>query len=493
MLAPTESEGQLPHVRSPVPVLVRVLPQPSSEEPRQWAIGAGLEIGRDVEAGRGIRITDDGKLSKRHAVIAIRDEHVHIHDRGSKNHTYVNGRQVADAMLRDGDVVRTGGTLFVLRYRSVPEPDAAATDTEITSRLLGHSTAIRKVRREIAQIARASAPVLLIAPTGAGKELAAEAVHGQSGRKRDALVRVNCAGIASTLSESELFGHDRDAFSGARRSHKGFFAQADGGTLFLDEIGDMPAELQPKLLRVLQPIAQQPASPQGGRTPCLVRFRPVGSEQDVEADVRIIAATNVDMAQAVASGGFRADLYQRLQALVVRLPTLVDRREDILWLLHHYANLGRPATEWRTVTARLGELLLLYCWPGNVRELIAVTQRLLVREPSRLVLDLDVLPNEELQRFQQAAPPAFADAADEQHNDSESRPLITRELLERLVSENQGNITKIARALSRSPRQIRRRLEEFGLLPKAADQIDEARPSVARAQPLSQSDPRKRG
>ncbi len=228
---------------------------------------------------------------------------------------------------------------FVLRYQVTEGRDAEPGSTAISSRLLGHSTTMRRVRRELSQVARSSAPVLLIAPTGSGKELAAEAIHEQSGRRKDALVRVNCAGITSTLSESELFGHERDAFSGARRTHKGFFAQADGGTLFLDEVGDMPSELQPKLLRVLQPI-QPPTMGGDGKTPYRIRIRPVGGEQDVELDVRIIAATNVDMARSVSDGGFRADLYQRLQSLVVRLPSLSERREDILWLLHHYLNGG---------------------------------------------------------------------------------------------------------------------------------------------------------
>lgn len=464
ILVDTESEGRLARVSRPVPVLVQVLPQDSETEPRQWSVSDTIEIGRGVDAERGICFVDDKRLSKKHALIELRNQQVTVRDLGSKNHTFVNGKQVETSALRDGDILRTGGALFVLRYQVTDGRDAEPGSTAISSRLLGHSTTMRRVRRELSQVARSGAPVLLIAPTGSGKELAAEAIHDQSGRRKDALVRVNCAGITSTLSESELFGHERDAFSGARRTHKGFFAQADGGTLFLDEVGDMPPDLQPKLLRVLQPI-QPPPMGGDGRTPYRIRIRPVGGEQDVELDVRIIAATNVDMAQSVSDGGFRADLYQRLQSLIVRLPPLSERREDILWLLHHYLNNGTgPSKTWRSVTARLGELLVLYSWPGNVRELIAMTQRLTVFSAGAALLDLDALPHDVLAQIQQTARPA-----ESSDGDASTPQRITRELLERLLAENQGNISKIARLLTRSPRQIRRRLQEFGLLKGTVD------------------------
>ena len=212
--------------------------------------------------------------------------------------------------------------------------------------MLGSSAAMAAVRERIARVAPSDVPVLVTGESGTGKELAARAIHGASPRKAGPLVVVNCAAIPPALVESELFGHVRGAFTDARADRAGLFAAAHGGTLFLDEIGDLPLEVQPKLLRALQERA----------------IRPVGAAAEQPVDVRVIAATHRDLDAMVAGGRFREDLYYRVHVLHVQLPALRDRAGDVLELARHFA---RGAAIARDAEA----LLAAHAWPGNVREL----------------------------------------------------------------------------------------------------------------------------
>ncbi|GAA0842128.1 sigma-54 dependent transcriptional regulator [Marinobacter szutsaonensis] len=227
--------------------------------------------------------------------------------------------------------------------------------------LLGESRAMDRLRTEIRQVARSHAAVLINGESGTGKELVARAIHRQSDRKDMPFVAVNCAGIPAELMESEFFGHEAGAFTGARQARKGLFAEADGGTLLLDEIGEMPMALQAKLLRVLQ---------EG-------RIKPVGADQEEPVDVRILAATHVDLHRAVAEGGFREDLYYRLETLAISVPPLRERGDDIDLLAMHFLRdaarrQGRGFMKLSEVTSRL---LMDYPFPGNVRELASAMER----------------------------------------------------------------------------------------------------------------------
>lgn len=227
--------------------------------------------------------------------------------------------------------------------------------------LLGDSAVMDQLRKEIRQVARSHAAVLINGESGTGKELVARAVHQQSERRAMPFVAVNCAGIPTELMESEFFGHEAGAFTGARHARKGLFAEANGGTLLLDEIGEMPLSLQAKLLRVLQ---------EG-------RIKPVGADQEEPVDVRILAATHVDLQKAVADGGFREDLYYRLETLAVRVPPLRDRADDVDLLAMHFLRdaarrQGRGFLKLSEVASRL---LLDYPFPGNVRELASAMER----------------------------------------------------------------------------------------------------------------------
>jgi len=247
--------------------------------------------------------------------------------------------------------------------------------------ILGNSPELLKLLDRVESAAPTDANILIIGETGSGKELIARAIHRRSVRKNGPLVTVNCGAIPSGLVESELFGHVKGAFTSASERRIGRFELANNGTLFLDEVGELPLETQVKLLRVLQ---EQ-------------EFEPVGSNRTVKVNVRIIAATNRDLEKAVQSGGFRSDLYYRLNVIPLRVPALRDRRSDIpqivMAFLEQSAN--RMGKSIQSVSQETMRLLVDYSWPGNVRELQKIIERgVVLSRGSILKLGADLLPIE---------------------------------------------------------------------------------------------------
>ena len=245
--------------------------------------------------------------------------------------------------------------------------------------LLGVSSPMKTLKERIAAVASSDATLLLIGESGSGKELVARAVHALSERHRGPFVAVNCAAIPEHLLESELFGHEKGAFTGAAQKRRGLFAEADGGTLFLDEIGDMLPALQSKLLRALQDKT----------------VRPVGGRDEIAVDLRLISATNQDLARLVEDKRFREDLYYRLAVIPIEVPSLRERADDIPLLARHFAEqaaqklgkhiegLSREATSW----------LAAQRWPGNVRQLANVMERAVTLAPQPLIGVDDVRPS----------------------------------------------------------------------------------------------------
>jgi transcriptional regulator with GAF, ATPase, and Fis domain len=233
--------------------------------------------------------------------------------------------------------------------------------------IVGRSPALQALLVQVTQVAPAPTPVLLLGETGTGKELLAHAIHDRSPRRDRALVKVNCAALPPTLIESELFGHEKGAFTGATATRPGRFELADGGTLFLDEIAELPLELQPKLLRVLQDGA----------------FERVGGARTLKVDVRVVAATNRDLVRAMGEGRFREDLYYRVATFPIHVPPLRDRREDIPLLVWSIIECRQVALGRRidTIPKRVMDALAHYDWPGNVRELQNVIERALILSP----------------------------------------------------------------------------------------------------------------
>lgn len=230
--------------------------------------------------------------------------------------------------------------------------------------MIGESAALQHIRDIIAKVAPTDARVLVTGANGSGKELVARNLHQQSERSMMPYIEVNCAAIPSELIESELFGHEKGSFTSAVKQHKGKFEQADGGTLFLDEIGDMSLAAQAKVLRVLQEK----------------KLSRVGSDKDIEVDVRVIAATNKNLKEEIEKGNFREDLYHRLSVILIKVPSLDERKEDIPLLINYFveqicAESGKPVREFSPeAVAALQEK----SWPGNIRELRNVVERLLI-------------------------------------------------------------------------------------------------------------------
>ncbi|MYN19606.1 sigma-54-dependent Fis family transcriptional regulator [Rugamonas sp. FT107W] len=256
--------------------------------------------------------------------------------------------------------------------RAPPAPRHGKQEAALT----GQSAAIARLRRQIGKVANASAPVLIWGESGSGKELAAQAVHAHSPRRDGPFVPINCGAIPASLIQSELFGYERGAFTGAAREKRGLIETAQGGSIFLDEIGDLPMELQANLLRFLQEKT----------------IYRLGSTRSIAVDVRVIAASHVNLAQAVERGAFREDLYYRLAVLALDVPPLRERREDLLPLAEHFFNTyaSERAPHVKGFSGRAAQAMRDYDWPGNVRELLNRVRRAMVMAEGRLILPQDL-------------------------------------------------------------------------------------------------------
>jgi DNA-binding NtrC family response regulator len=315
--------------------------------------------------------------------------------------------------------------------------------------LLGGSRALGEVRLLIERVAPTPATVLITGESGTGKELVARSLHGLSPRARGPFIKVNCAAIPEPLLESELFGYERGAFTGAGRRKPGRFELADGGTLFLDEIGELPLPEQPKLLRALQES----------------RFYRVGGTEIVQVDVRIVAATNRDLREGVATGRFREDLFYRLNVVPIPIPPLRERPEDVVELSEHFlrraaARHGRPIQGFDPAT--LGALTT-HRWPGNIRELENAIERAVLLCASTTLLPSDLPPE-----IVSVAEPGLEEAPASLRDRVRS---ATRRLeqgaIEDALRETGGNVTQAAQRLGLSRRGLQLKLRELGIEPRA--------------------------
>lgn len=306
--------------------------------------------------------------------------------------------------------------------------------------IVGSSRAMERVLDTVRRVADTEATVLLTGESGTGKELVARAIHSLSSRKSAPFIPINCAAIPRDLLESELFGHVKGAFTGAIKDRPGKFQLADGGTLFLDEVGELPLELQPKLLRALQERIVEP----------------LGGGKAQKLDVRVVAATNLNMEEALEKGSFREDLYYRLSVIPVHLPALRERKDDIPLLLRFFAaKLGSPDL---TFDRQALDQLVAYSWPGNVRELENTVERLLILCRSDRIT-LEDLP-EKIQRDRKRCNTAMIQLPEEGY------PLeqLEREIVVEALNRNQWNQTAAARFL-RTPRHILiYRMEKYGIV-----------------------------
>lgn len=336
--------------------------------------------------------------------------------------------------------------------------------------IVGRSTRMQQVFSMINTVAPTDATILIRGETGTGKELIATAVHNLSKRQNGPLIKLNCAAISETLLESELFGHEKGAFTDAREMRKGRFELADGGTLFLDEIGDITPALQVKLLRILQ---EQ-------------EFERVGGTKTIKTNVRLVAATNRNLEEMVRKGEFREDLFYRLNVIPINLPPLRERYEDVKLLIEHY--LHKFMKEHRKnmhVSKPAMELLLDYPWPGNIRELQNTMERLVLICPDGEVMPemlAHVLPFNYQKLYMQNEPtpppmpysapaPTPAPMAEVPHSETNATGPMTKKTLQELEKESiiqalidsHGVQTKAARALGMTARQIGYKIKQYGI------------------------------
>jgi DNA-binding NtrC family response regulator len=296
-------------------------------------------------------IVGDPTVSSRHCALTGSCAGVFIEDLGSRNGTYVGTARIREACGSVGTVVTIGRTTLVI---SAAEPPEIGDPGDPLPGIVGASLAMRRLAEQVRRLAGHALPVLIAGESGTGKELVARALHAEGPRRSRAFVAINVTALPRELVESELFGHERGAFTGAHARREGAFAEADGGTLFLDEIGDLPLEAQPKLLRALDGYEVRRVGAAGGGQ---------------RADVRVVAATHARLDQRVSRGDFRRDLFHRLECLVITVPPLRERRGDIGVLARELLRQLAREMGPRTLTPAALARLSAYDWPGNVREL----------------------------------------------------------------------------------------------------------------------------
>ncbi len=323
--------------------------------------------------------------------------------------------------------------------------------------LVGRSSSLEQVFGVIEKVADTPSTVLLSGESGTGKELVARALHAHSGRKDGPFIAINCAAIPKTLIESELFGYDRGAFTGAVTAKPGRFELADKGTLFLDEIGEVPVDMQVKLLRVLQESS----------------FERVGGIKTLKVDVRLVAATNRDLGKEVQAGNFREDLFYRLNVVPLVLPPLRDRREDIPLLVSHFLTRfnERLKKNVTSIAPEALERLVDHAWPGNIRELENVLERSILFADGPILTSVDLpAPQAREGTTAVAAPdpqpdPERASTPAESLKDLVRRETerVERDLIRQALDETDGNVTQAARRLKISRKSLQTKMKEFGL------------------------------
>jgi len=344
----------------------------------------------------------------------------------------------------------------------------AELDSEGSDVLVGRSPKMLEVYKQIGRVAAQDVTVLICGESGSGKELIARALYQHSHRNRACFMAVNCAALTDTLLESELFGHEKGAFTGADRRHIGRFEQCNGGTIFLDEVGDMSPATQSKVLRLLQ---EQ-------------KFERVGGHETISVDVRLISATNRDLVQMIENNEFRLDLFHRLNGFEIQLPPLREREGDLKLLLDHFlkrfnAQLGKNITG---ISPEALQLLENYSWPGNIRELQGAVRRAMLMATGPTIVP-ELLPKEIVENLP-ASPgmrrnsvvgaddllavdlAAFVDerlAADSDNLYQESLHMLERYLLTRVLRETQGNQSKAARRLGITRGSLRNKMRDLGI------------------------------
>jgi transcriptional regulator with GAF, ATPase, and Fis domain len=414
---------------------------------------APLRIGTSPE--NDLVLADD-TVSRRHAEIEPTPTGVRIRDMGSTNGVMVGGMRIYDAVMPGELRLQVGETeLTVTPLRDTVAREQAQDDS--FGDAIGKSARMRELFADLERIAPSDATVLIEGETGTGKDIVAESVHRFSPRADGPFVVFDCGAVATSLAESELFGHERGAFTGAVASHSGVFQQAHGGTLFLDEIGELPKDLQPKLLRVLEKRV----------------IKRVGGTTSVAVDVRVIAATNRNLRVEVQRGNFREDLYFRLATAHVVVPPLRDRMDDLEALVAHFLSLEAPPRSLDDVPEAVWEMFRAHRWPGNVRELRNAVKRLMLT-PDRPLRDAGSRPS--------TPPRADALGADSPSQQPlmplrvarrEASDTFERAYLENVLTRTGSNVTRAAAIAEVSRQMMQKLMRKHGVVSRGAADVSD--------------------
>lgn len=391
-------------------------------------------------------VLSDKSVSRHHSTITVTPHGFLLRDLGSTNGTKLGDYRVDAAYLKPGARIQVGLTTLVFEQAPGEIREPLSPESR-HGNIVGISASMRRVLALLPRIAASESTVLLEGETGTGKGLVAEAIHGASRRAKNPLIVVDCGSIPPTLIESELFGHEKGAFTGAHLGRAGAFEAAEGGTVFLDEIAELPLELQPRLLRALEE-----------RT-----TRRIGSTTAVRRDVRVVAATNRDLRQEVNRGAFRSDLFFRLNTVTLRIPPLRERPEDIPLLVAHFYE-QFASGEAASAPAELIDALARRSWPGNVRELRNAVERAV------LFADCEFAPDE---------PASESTHAEALPNEDYTVPFRTakeqvitrweRRYLEGLMARSKGNVSGAARTARMDRNHLRDLLRRHCLVGSEAE------------------------
>ncbi|MBL8949905.1 MAG: sigma 54-interacting transcriptional regulator [Myxococcaceae bacterium] len=414
--------------------------QPKAGAPSTWrSTGATCAIGSHPSNDL---VLEAPQVSRFHCELRLTPRGLLLKDLGSSNGTLLDGVSVIEAWVRPGSRLVIGSVTLEVQLIG-RENTIATSERETFGALAGSSAAMRSIFAQLERAAASDITVLIQGETGTGKEETAAALHAHSARAAKPFVVIDCSALPATLLESELFGHERGAFTGAHATRAGAFEEADGGTVFLDEVGELPLELQPKLLRVLE--ARE--------------FRPLGAQAPRTTDVRVIAATNRDLRKEINEGRFRADLYFRIAVLRVTMPPLRTHPEDLPIIARKLLQglAAQPAQIEALLTPAFLSSLRAATWPGNVRELRNHLERCLLFSAG--------LPLEEA--APPAAPPSSVDAR---------RPLeverrrhveaFEREYVRALLEAHSGNVNAAAQAAGVDRAYLYRLIKKLSLKPQ---------------------------
>ncbi len=439
-------------------------------------------------------VLGDDTVSRYPCRIAQEDNGYVLFDQRSTNGTFINKVRIREAFLKPGSVISVGQSQLRFNARE-EEVEITPSPSDRCAGLIGGNSRMREIYSIIEKIAPTATTVVIDGETGTGKEVVAQAIHSMSPRSRNDLVVFDCGAVPPNLIESELFGHEKGSFTGAVMTRQGLFEQADGGTLFLDELGELPLDLQPKLLRALEQR----------------EVRRVGSAKAAKVDVRIIAATNRNLEDEVRAGRFRQDLFYRLSVVRLHLPALRERADDVPALVQHFLetcafNRKPNAPPVRGVSREALSALQSYPWPGNVRELVNVVERAVSFCDADLIQLSDLPdyirnakappPREAQPRRSATVPMGSGGAPTVSMNPNAPAPAPPDELLAegvtfkdakerwvasferdyilQLLRRNNGNISHAARAADIDRKYFRKLMKKYDIEAAGADDGDDA-------------------